>query len=247
MTNATLLNEALRIAGLTRATGRTPSPDQYAEAIILENLMIDGWNCERLDIFTSTINIFPLTVDQLSYTIGTGGDFNVVAPGPGAITEANILLPGTPTIIRQPVRIIDKAQWAAIRLQLIPGAITIRIYPDYNFPLGKVWVYGQPPAGYSLELYIDRLVPAFVATTDTVALPPGYAQAITYNLALRVASAWKTTEGVGVTEEDREIAAAALAGIQSRNGEVPYMSTDAPAGRGNGGNWNWWRTGYGPG
>ncbi len=334
ITNATLLQEAFRIAGITKRPMRTPSTDQFAEAIIIENLMIDSWNADPLDIFTSTISAWPLTGDQIVYTIGAAaaaGNIVMTAPGPGAITEANILLPttvGAPpgflaqgqvtvvgttvfqyagarfttdgtwigltilinnlpyviatvpasteltvnvapsggsgvlpysvasvassttaSVLRQPVKILDKEEWASIRLQAIPGAITTKIYPDYGYPLGNLYVYGQPPSGYLLELYVNQLVAAFVATTDTVALPPGYQAAIVYNLAIRLAAAWKSDAGVGVSEDDRKIARDSLAQIQSRNKQPPHMASDSAglgSGRG-GGNWNWWRSGTGPG
>ncbi len=236
-----LLNPAFRIAGVTKRPMRTPSPDQYSEAIGIINRMIGTWNCDPLDIFTTTIAVFNLVANQLSYTIGPSGNFNVT-PTPQRIDLANIILPGTPPI-RKEMRITDKEGWAAIDLQLIPGGIPTTLYPDYAFPLTTLYLYPQAPAGYQIELYTPQLIPTFAATTDTVTLPPGYEHAIVQNLAVLLSQQFRSQ--ADMDSDVPRIAGLALAAIESRNAPVPRLTNDAArlnTARG-GGDWNWWRTG----
>src|SRR3990167_1036896 len=44
------------------------------------NSMLDSWSNERLMIHTVSVTSFGLTASQGSYTIGNGGDFNMIRP-----------------------------------------------------------------------------------------------------------------------------------------------------------------------
>ena len=44
------------------------------------NQMIDAWNADRLAIFTVSSNDFPFILGQQSYTLGSGGDFDMIRP-----------------------------------------------------------------------------------------------------------------------------------------------------------------------
>lgn len=238
-----ILYPAFRTAGVTDRPMRTPSPDQVAEGIPLLNRMLGSWNCSRMNIFTVGSAIYALTANKITYQIGltAPAPFNVASPQ--RITLANIILPGTP-LLRQPLRILNDTEWARIRLQTLPGAITSAIYPDYNFPVGTISLYGQPSAGYQLELYTWTLIPKFAAVTDVVTLPDGYEEAMVLNLACRIAKQFPTQARMDPLVYGD--AARSLAAIQSRNAPVRRLRNDA-AGLGadnpKGGDWNWWRTG----
>jgi hypothetical protein len=236
-----LLYPAFRIAGVTKRPMRVPSPDQSQEAIGIINRMLGSWDIDPLEIYASTIATYNLVADQLSYTIGPSGNFNVT-PTPTEITLANIILPGTPPIRRE-LHITDKEGWGALDLQLIPGGIPTTLYPDYTFPLATLYLYPQAPAGYQIELYTPQLLPVFAAVTDSVVLPQGYEHAIVQNLAVLLSQQFRSQ--ADMDPDVPRIAGLALAAIESRNAPVPRMTNDAArlnSGRG-AGNWNWWRTG----
>lgn len=235
-----ILNPAFRIAGITKRPMRTPSPDQYAEAVPVLNRLFGSWDTDRLNIFTVQPSIFPLVANQLEYTIGPGGNFNV--PAPEKIEDANVILAGSPPL-RQPLGILDEKAFSQIRLQLIPGAIPTAIYPDYDFPLGNISVYPQCEAGLQLELYMWQVLPVFSAVTDAVVLPLGYERAMVLNLAVELALMYPLESELLPGAEDK--ANMALAAIQSKNAPVPRLTNDASglSTRGNAEGWNWWRTG----
>jgi hypothetical protein len=237
-----ILNPAFRIAGVTQRPMRTPSPDQYAEGITILNRMLGSWDIDPLDIFTYKITLYALTANQISYQFGVGAADFPAAAAPIAITQANVILPGTP-LLRYPLTITDKAGWAQIVLQAIPGGIPNLIYPDFGYPICTLYIYPQAEAGYQLELYTPQTLPVFSLVTDTVVLPMGYEEAIVTNLALKIAKSFRTQ--TTITPAMVTDAARSLAYIQSRNAPVPKLRNDAanltpPRGAGD---WNWWRTG----
>jgi hypothetical protein len=242
LTVADLLKPAFRLAGVTDRPGREPSPEQYAEGIGILRRMIGSWNCNPLDTFGTSIDVYPLVANKKIYTIGgpgLGADFDAAVPQ--RITDANILLTGTPTV-RKGVKILNRDQWAAISLQDIGGAIPYALYPDYNFPLCNIYVRYQAPAGYQLELYTWQRIPVFAQSTDIVTLPDGYEQAIVTNGALLIAQQFPSQAHLDPRTE--KTANYSLAAVESRNAPVPYMRNDyAGMGSGRGSDANWWRAG----
>jgi hypothetical protein len=237
-----ILNPAFRVAGVTQRPMRTPSPDQYAEGITILNRMLGSWDIDPLDIFTYLITTYPLNENQISYQFGAGAADFPAAPAPIAIPEANVILPGAPDL-RYPLEVVDKAQWSKIVLQTIPGGIPTIIYPDFDYPIGTIYIFPQPPAGYLLELYTPQTLPVFSLVTDTVTLPLGYEEAIVSNLALKIAKHFRTQ--TKFTPEMITDAARSLAFIENRNAPVPKLRNDAAnlTPRRGAGDWNWWRTG----
>ncbi len=183
-----IIKPALRMAGITKRPGIGPGPDQTDELIPAANRMLASWNCDGHKIFTTSIDEYDLVGGQKIYSIGPSGDFN--APRPIHISEANFLFPTDP-VLRRPIKILDDDEWSRIAVQDIASAPTWYLYYDGGFDaLGraKIYIVGQPPAGYKLELYTWQALKAdFTATSDAVILPPGYEEALTTNLAIKAA------------------------------------------------------------
>jgi hypothetical protein len=165
------------------------------------------------------------------YQIGpTAADF--VATRPQRINNANIILPTTiPT--RYALELIDDDQWAAIKQQLVPSNIPQKLYNDGSFPNSNLYLWGQPSAGLQLELYTWQLLSGYVALTDIVAFPPGYEEAVLYNLAVRLAPMFGSA-ALAQLPAIETLASNAKARIQTMNCESPLMSADPAATSGNG-------------
>jgi hypothetical protein len=220
-----LVMPALRIAGITKRPGITPNIDQMNEAIPALNRMLGSWNCDGHKIYTASIDAYPLTNGQKIYTIGLGGDFD--NPRPLYIKDANILFPTSP-VVRQPVDILDDDEWASIEIQDIPGAPPLALYYDGGLDssgLGKIYVYFQPPDGYSLELYTwTALKTDFSAPTDVALFPPGYEHALVLNLAVHLASMYPEDSRMLPTVPGQ--AALAMQQVMTLNTNSPKIGTE---------------------
>lgn len=222
---STLLYAGFRVAGVTDRPGRTPSLDQYADAIAILNRMIGIWNIDRDKIFTVEVDAYTLTAGKKTYQIGPGGADFPAAARPIEIETANIIVNTTTPVVREPMALLTQPEWAAIQLQDVSGTIPGSLYNDRGNPFSTLYIYGQALAAYQLELYTWQPLQTFAATTDLVVLPPGYEEAIVWNLGIRLAAAFPTQSKI-VPKAD-EFARESLLAIESKNAPAPTMKCDS--------------------
>ncbi len=220
-----LLYPALRKAGITLGPQRKPSPAQYQDALEELNRLIGSLNCDRLFIY-SQINVMAPLTGSKTYTIGASANPDVIpdidAPRPQAIEAANILSSLTQPV-RYPLSIVTDLQWAEISMQDMPNSIPQMLYNDRAYPVSTLYLWGQPVAGYLLELFYWQLVPFFQTPDDQVFLPPGYDDALVLNLALRLAPHFQRATDPNLREDARM----SLMRLMSINAPRPIASTDA--------------------
>lgn len=230
---------AYRIAGITKWARVGPSPDMWAEAIPAYNRMVGLWNCERPKIFTIRLDTLPLPTSKVC-TIGSGGDFDM--PRPQGIQNGVVVLADGARL--RPMANLTDDDWARIAQQDVAGAIPYAFYYDGSFDpltgLGRVYLYPQASSGMSVDWYTWSLLPTVTDNTDQIALPPGYEEAITFNLAVRLASLNPLI--ANMPEESRRLARKALAVIEAKNSVPPRMTSDYPS-RGGGIRSDWYITG----
>jgi hypothetical protein len=227
-----LLYPALRKAGITLGPGRTPSAAQFQDSIDELNRLTDSLNIDRLFIYSRDTYLAPLN-GQKSYVIGISSDPAVLPdinlPRPAWIESANIVSGiAPPAPIRYPLAIIDDLRWAKIRFQDIPNTVAEALYYDHGYPFGTIYLWGQPIAGYLLELFVWHQIPQFVNLTDQVYLPPGYADALVLNLAVRLAPHFQKVLDQNVREDAR----ISLMRLESINAPQPIADLSGGLGRG---------------
>lgn len=229
----TLLYAAFRIAGVTDRPGRTPSIDQFGDAIPTLNRMLGLWSIDPLRITGIVINAYPLVPGQKTYQIGPGGADFPAAARPIEIQSANVIVNTTTPVVREEIRLITPQQWAAISVQDIPGTIPWALYNDAGTPYSTLYLYGQALTTYQLELFTWQAIPSFAAVTDIVVLPPGYEEAIVWNLAIRLAAVFPTQQQMNPRAEI--FARDALSAIESFNSLPTTMKCDPAIVRAGGG------------
>jgi hypothetical protein len=224
-----LITRALRLAGQL-GPGRLPNASEVSDALLALNGMMDGWNTDPLKIYTRRIDVYPLIPSKYTYTIGPSGDFD--APRPTAIEIANLILGGT---LRKPIELINDQQWSRIKLQTVV-ALPQRLYNDGSYPLSTLYLWPGPSADQQLELYTWQQLAEFNAQDNAITCPPGYFDAMSYNLAVRLGLEWAKP----VRPEVASMANSTLADIKALNLPNPVMSADsAVLVNPRGGAWNW--------
>lgn len=177
-TAATLIKRAMQKAGILSKT-ETPSADESADGLSTLNAMLSSWSNDSMMIYARVRETFTLTASQYSYTIGTGGDLNTSRPTfllDAYITQATTDLP---------VEIITDEVYDTIPVKTTLG---IPYFLNYNndYPLAKILLYPAPSTNYSLTILSEKVLSSF-SLTDTIDLPPGWEQALIYNLAVLLA------------------------------------------------------------
>lgn len=210
-TAGAIIRRALRTIGAI-AGGETPSATEQADALEALNAMLDSWRTESLSVYATRDETLTLT-GAASYTIGTGGDLNTTRPV--KIESAYQRISDTD----YPLFLASSSAWARLSAKSTTGTTAEWLYYEPTQPLGTIRLYPNPSSG---TLHIVTWVPlASYAATDDVSLPPGYQDAITYNLAVRLSPEFGRT----VTPEIAALARATKEVIQRVNFRVPIMST----------------------
>jgi hypothetical protein len=236
---AQLIYGALRLLGVLRP-GMTANASSMTDGLSEANDLLDNWNTDRLKVFSIFEQSFALTTGQLSYTLGTGGQWN--APRPVKIEGASLIVnySGIPTVT--PLKLLTDPEYQAISVPSISSTIPYWLYCDYAFPLAHCKVFPVPADPTALvELSMWQQFTAFPDLTTNVNFPPGYALALRYNLAVQMAASFQITAKVAPNLElIVGLAKQYRADIEALNSFTPTMRTDvSKSARGRFGSYNW--------
>lgn len=194
--------------------GEDPSAEGARDALTLLNGMLQVWTTDRLLVYTIESNVFSYVAGQASYTIGTGGDFNI--PRPRAIVSVyNRSLTMGPTNVDIPVRFTeDYSEYASIPVKKTESSIPIKCYNDNNYPLASLFFWPVPlDSTYAPVVWSWAPLETFTSLTQDVIFPPGYEVAIHTNLALYLAPMF----GKAPSKKLEELATNSFARIKTLN------------------------------
>ena len=184
------------------------------------NSMMDSWSNERMMIHSVQQTSFALTNSQGSYSIGSGGDFNMTRPtrivDPCFIRDSNNF--------DIPLEIINVEAYGRIVLKTLDGTWPQYLYYDRGYSTtstGRVYFWPEPGAG--LSTFINTLQPLqnFSTVSVTLQLPPGYQDAIESNFAMRVAPGFVTLDPLVIKH-----AMDSKKAIKSQNAFDPVLRLD---------------------
>jgi len=180
-----LIEASLREINVLAAGEVMPAEDAI-DGLAALNRLRDKWAAERLMIYTTTRTTWTIVASTGQYTVGTGGDVNIVRPNfldrVGYIDTAQ-----SPDLERILPRHTE-ASYAGIEQKEDDSTYPTSWYynPTFTSSLGTLDFF-PVPTGSTLEgvLYSPTAI-ATLAGTDTVTLPPGYEQMIVKTLALEL-------------------------------------------------------------
>lgn len=215
-----IVSGMLRKIGVV-AAGETPSAEDAADALFALNTMVDSWRLEQLMIYNYVMNEFDLVNGQSTYTLGSGGDFNI--PRPDVLYTAKLRTPQGSQNLDLPLAILNQQQYAALLLKSTPSTIPGAIFMDGGYPLRNVFVWPVPlDNNNSLLMWLGTLLQGFSSLSDEVSLPVGYARALIYNGAVECAPEF----GKAVPPAVAVIAAESKANIKRQNTNPLVMQID---------------------
>lgn len=233
MTGLELIKAAFRLAGVYEV-GEAPTADEANDALQSMNDMLSSWSADLRPVFCQRHDTYEMTGSIASYTIGPTGDF--VQPRPNLITQAMVRIQGS---LDYPLAILTPADYLKLNLKTLQG-IPQYLMVNPTIPDIEVKVYYVPQQNY--QLLVDSLISLDNQTlSGQVQFPPGYEEAIKYNLALRLCPEY----GQNPTPFVIENAYASKAIIQRQNAMMmeDQMSPDFSAPGMGVVNFPWWWTG----
>ena len=191
-----VINRALRVLKVL-GEGETLSAQGSTDALDTLNALIDEWANEKLMVSGATLDQITLTPNVATYTIGaTGG---TVSNYPITIDEASYIQYGS---LSYPLQLLTLEQYNALTLKSLSTLIPDSLWYNPTFPNGTITLYPTPAAVMTLNLWSWKQIASFTSLTNLIALPPGYENALVYNLAVMQAPEY----GVQVTNDIARIA-----------------------------------------
>lgn len=215
-----LIEGALRLIGIG-VENEALTAYQYKISLSALNGMLDDWATQKLLVYTINRDVFALTPNKASYTLGTGGDFNVVRPT--WIENASILLTANNPQYEMTISMLRDEEWREIGIKALTTTYPTYIYDQCDYPLRTIYVWPIPTVQCSLVLYLPGVLSEFSSINNVVQLPKGYERALRYNLAVELAPEY----GLEASPTTMRIAANAKKNLRERNWQPMEMICDS--------------------
>jgi len=222
-----LIARALRLINVL-ASGEIPQANEAQDALNTLNNMLDSWSTQRMQIFTVTrtaVDVngqpFNLVAGKQAYTMGLGGDFNIVRP-PYIQRVGIINQPASAQPLELPLEYLTAEEWGAIPVKNIQSALPLRVWDDRGFPFRTLSYWCVPNVQVQTVFYLWQALAAFPDLVTDVTFPPGYAKAIAFNLAVDLSPEY----GAPVPPVVAQQALESLAAIQLLNPQDVTLRCD---------------------
>lgn len=215
MTPNDLIRLALRDAGVN-GVGQQPSAEDNNDAFTHLNMMLAQWNRKRWLIY-HTVDQSLVSTGAASYTIGTGGDFNVARPDRLEAAFVRFVQSGSVSS-DQPVVVLEaREDWNRIRAKGAGGPPSYVFY-DPAYPLGTLNFYPVPSATiYEMHVTLKETLTQFADLVTAINLPAEYQEALLFNLGLRLCMSYQLPVSGALAAAART----SLATLRQANTQIP--------------------------
>ncbi len=226
-TALTVITAAFQLLNVFQPSEPIPSTDAQA-ALGWLNRMLSGWAQQSTTIPSIARNIFPIVSGKGEYTIGTGGDLNIVKPAnQQSIVAVGLLLGASVPPVEIPRGIFTDDGWQSTRIKGLTNSLFTDLYYNPTFTtsgFGTIDLWPIPlDATNSLVLYVAEALTQFATLTTVYQIPYGYEDALIYNLARRLAKPF----GATVDQDLIDMAVSTLRLIKRSNVKVSDLPNDA--------------------
>ena len=177
------INRALRLLGVL-AEGETTSASVSQDSLMAMNQMIDSWNTERLSVFSTQDQVFNWPPDLITRTLGPTGDF--VGNRPILVDDATYFRDAS-TNVSYGIKLINQQQYDGIAVKTVTSTYPQVMFVNMTYPNITMTIYPKPTRVLEWHIVSVQELSAPATLSTTLAFPPGYLRAFTYNLAMEIA------------------------------------------------------------
>lgn len=175
-----LITESLALMG-EYAPGEPLDAAAVTTMIFTLNGILDGLGAERLALFanwTAAVTVPPGPAFTLLPPVFAGTGAPADLTGVGVMVDANV---------ERPVRMLTSEEFRRIALKSMTGVIpeAVWVHPANGSITINLWPV--PSQLVFLKLYYSYPLASVASGTDVVAMPPGYQELLTYELAIKAA------------------------------------------------------------
>lgn len=181
-----VVRRALRMVGAYTSTD-LPRPEQLTDAVFVLNTMLKSWSIQGF-LWLRQFTTITLVAGQNSYTLGPAG--TPAIDRPLHVFNVNRKSTGGNEI---PMISLTRTDWMVIPNKTSTGT-PVQYYYDPQTVNGELYVWPTPSTGTTDVLILDhdRQLDIMADNLDDFDFPPQWLEAITYNLAARIAPEYGT-------------------------------------------------------
>jgi hypothetical protein len=207
-TARTIINRALRLNGIV-GIGKAASNEEAEDCRIALNAMLEQWSIDSNTIYEIVDETQTITASTGTYTIGASATWNTTRP-----VRIETLYVRDSSGDDYAVSQIDNH-----RYQAIGDKTQTNLLPD-RFPQAVIKFWPVPTQNLTALLTSWKQFSAFADLTAAVSLPPGYEDALAWNLAVYIAPEY----GIDARPTVQQEAIKTLDRIKRVNLRVPTLS-----------------------
>lgn len=146
--------------------------------------LLQSWSNDSQTIYKIESEEFALVANQDSYTFGNGGDFD--SDRPIKILAAKVRTGSGATATDLDLPIMEYNDYAEVKTKAETGTPQY-VYCDYAYPLANVYFYPVPTSTPTILIMSEKPHSIPASLNDELNFPPGFLQALKYNLAVTIA------------------------------------------------------------
>ena len=216
-----IINPALRMANIIGAE-ETPTAADAQDALRTLNRLIDQWAADRLKIPVVTATTFTLSASTTSFTVGSGGNVDIVRPG-----YIDRVQYRDSSNYDTDLPIQTQQAWMAIsdKTQTATRPSCAYYEPTYAGQLGTLHLWPIATTAATGVVWHPTALAEFAATTTTLTVPLGWENFMVTQLAKKVGAAYGRQLSPLVMED----AMTAEQSVKRLNLRMQDMSFDAGA------------------
>jgi len=175
-----IIKRAYKLIGVY-SIGETPTADESVDGLTALNAMLDEWTAENLMASVQVLDTISLSAGVSVYTLGATG--TVVTGRPDTIDNSCYI---EYLGVSYPMTLATLDEYNSVVLKGTNSTMPFMLWYNPTFPNGTLTVFPTPSVPLTLKMWSIKPI-SYVNLTDTVALPPAYENAITFNLACALA------------------------------------------------------------
>lgn len=217
-----LVRGSLQALGVV-AAGETLSGSDASLGLELLNGLLGQFEAEQFMLPWRKRTTATLTASQTSFTVGSGGDINIVRPV--YFDQINYLDTSLDPDAEFPLQSLTDDAYAVIPQKAQTASYPSHYYYNPTFSSARGTLIPYPiPTSSTLQwvLYTHQAIARFDALTDSFSLPPAWERMLRTNLAVELASPFEKQPAPWLAEAARESKTA----VRRSNMRMLDMSTD---------------------
>jgi hypothetical protein len=181
MTVDEIITRALKIINVIDASESLTS-DESGDGLLHINGIIDEWNIDKFKSYSQQYITGTLNQNQSSYTVGAGGDINGNRP---VRIEGVYVTNGTTDY---KLNKLSFDEYNAISNKVDSSSIPTAYYYNPSIPTGTLYLYPAPSTSNTITITQWYKFGSYTTGSDSVDLPAGFNELLTYKLAVEMCS-----------------------------------------------------------